>query len=72
MGRGRQLFAQGIAEQVDDPKLMEEPLAGPGEVIKRVRGAWTSMLRRLVSVRLSPSRKRNPPQLVEGEAKKRS
>ena len=33
------LFAQGIAEQVDDPKLMEEPLASPGKVIKRVRGS---------------------------------
>ena len=33
------LFAQGIAEQVTDPELMEEPLASPGKVIKRVRGS---------------------------------
>ena len=38
-GADGNLFAQGIAEQVDDPKLMEEPLARPGEVIKRVRGS---------------------------------
>ena len=38
-GADGNLFAQGIAEQVDDPKLMEEPLTRPGEVIKRVRGS---------------------------------
>ena len=38
-GADGNLFAQGIAEQVDDPKLTEEPLANPGKVIKRVRGS---------------------------------
>jgi len=38
-GADGNLFAQGIAEQVDDPNLMEEPLANPGNVIKRVRGS---------------------------------
>ena len=38
-GADGNLFAQGIAEQVSDPELMEEPLASPGEVIKRVRGS---------------------------------
>ena len=38
-GADSNLFAQGIAEQVDDPELMEEPLASPGKVIKRVRGS---------------------------------
>lgn len=38
-GADGNLFAQGIAEQVDDPELMEEPLARPGEVIKKVRGS---------------------------------
>jgi hypothetical protein len=38
-GADGNLFAQGIAERVDDPKLIEEPLANPGEVIKRVRGS---------------------------------
>jgi len=37
-GADANIFAQGIAEQVTDPKLMEEPLARPGEVIKLVRG----------------------------------
>ena len=38
-GTESNIFAQGIAEQVNDPKLMEEPLANPGKVIKRVRGS---------------------------------
>ena len=38
-GADSNLFAQGIAEQVDDSELMEEPLANPGKVIKRVRGS---------------------------------
>ena len=38
-GADGNLFAQGIAEQVDDPKLMEEPLARPGEVIRKLRGS---------------------------------
>ena len=38
-GADGNLFAQGIAEQVSDPELMEEPLANPGKVIKRVRGS---------------------------------
>ena len=37
-GAESNIFAQGIAEQVTDPKLMEEALAHPGDVIKRVRG----------------------------------
>ena len=38
-GADSNIFAQGIAEQVTDPELMEEPLANPGKVIKRVRGS---------------------------------
>lgn len=38
-GRISNIFAQGIAEQVTDPKLMEEALANPGKVIKKVRGS---------------------------------
>ena len=38
-GADSNLFAQGIAEQVTDPKLMEDALANPGKVIKKVRGS---------------------------------
>ena len=38
-GADSNLFAQGIAEPVTDPELMEEPLANPGKVIRKVRGS---------------------------------
>lgn len=38
-GSAHDLFARGVAEQVDDPGLMEEPLAHPGKVIRRSRGS---------------------------------
>ncbi|MCH8615974.1 hypothetical protein LZ016_07660 [Sphingomonas sp. SM33] len=38
-GAEANLFAQNIAEQVTDPELMEEPLANPGQVIRRLRGS---------------------------------
>jgi hypothetical protein len=37
-GSDADLFARGVAELVTDPDLAEEPLAKPGEVIKRLRG----------------------------------
>lgn len=38
-GADSNLFASGSAERVDDPKLMAEPLATPGQVIRRPRGS---------------------------------
>lgn len=38
-GSDADLFARGIAEKVTDPKLMGEPLAKPGVVIKVSRGS---------------------------------
>jgi small-conductance mechanosensitive channel len=38
-GADGNLFAQGIAEQVTDPTLMEEALERPGEIIRKVRGS---------------------------------
>lgn len=37
-GTDANLFARGMASVVTDPKLMKDPLAKPGEVIKRARG----------------------------------
>ncbi|MDE2410137.1 MAG: hypothetical protein KGM18_00015 [Sphingomonadales bacterium] len=37
-GADADLFARGIAERVDDPELMREPLARPGTVVRRLRG----------------------------------
>lgn len=38
-GSDADLFARGIAEEVTDPALTEEPLAHPGKVVKRSRGS---------------------------------
>jgi len=38
-GSDHNLFATGAAEQVSDAALTAEPLAKPGEVIKKVRGS---------------------------------
>jgi hypothetical protein len=37
-GSDADLFARGVAEEVDDPALTAEPLTRPGEVIRRARG----------------------------------
>ena len=37
-GTETDLFARGVAEQVTDAALMEEPLAHPGDVIRKTRG----------------------------------
>ena len=37
-GSDANLFARGVAEQVTDPRLMAEPLAHPGKVIRKLRG----------------------------------
>ena len=39
MGSDADLFARKQAHVVDDPELAAEPLARPGDVIKRVRGS---------------------------------
>ena len=38
-GADSNLFAQGIAEQVTDPELMQEALERPGEIVRKVRGS---------------------------------
>jgi hypothetical protein len=43
-GSDANLFARGIAEQVDDPALTEEPLANPGAVIRRSRGTTAEQI----------------------------
>jgi hypothetical protein len=37
-GSDANLFARGVAEIVTDPKLTDEPLSRPGEIIRRARG----------------------------------
>lgn len=46
-GSDANLFARGVAEEVTDPKLMKEPLAHPGEVIRVSRGDLATQLKAL-------------------------
>ena len=43
-GSDADLFARGVAEVVTDEALMAEPLARPGEVVKRSRGTAAEQL----------------------------
>ena len=62
-GADANLFARGVAEQVADPKLMEEPLARPGEVVRKLRGSLDEHLEALPdgSKRPKPARKAKEP-----------
>ena len=64
-GADSNLFGQGIAEQVDDPELMEEPLANPGKVIKRVRGSADEHFAALGKGEKKPKRPTPTPPLRE-------
>lgn len=50
-GAESNLFAQGIAEPVSDPKLMKAPLERSGEVIKILRGSTEEQIRALAAAR---------------------
>lgn len=43
-GSDADLFGRGVAERVEDPELMREPLAKPGTVIRRLRGTPAEQL----------------------------
>lgn len=46
-GAAHDQFARGVAEEVTDPKLTKEPMARPGEVIRKSRGDLASQLKAL-------------------------
>src|ERR1044072_8487848 len=60
-GADSNIFAQGIAEQVTDPKLIEEPLSRPGEVIKKLRGSHEEHVAALVKSETRKGRKSPTP-----------
>jgi hypothetical protein len=57
-GADADLFARGVAEEVTDPALMEEPLARPGEVVKRSRGTAAEQLAALPATKRKAARPR--------------
>jgi hypothetical protein len=63
-GAESNLFAQGIAEQVTDPSLMQEPLASPGVVIRKLRGTHKEQIAAIGepgSSRLRGAKSQPPP-----------
>src|SRR5579871_3343470 len=59
-GSDADLFARGIAEVVTDEALTEEPLANPGEVIKRPRGSAADYMSALSDQKPVARRKAKP------------
>ncbi|TPG18796.1 hypothetical protein EAH87_12090 [Sphingomonas koreensis] len=43
-GSDHNLFARGVAELVEDPDLMREPLEHPGAVVRRLRGTTAEQI----------------------------
>jgi len=58
-GSDSNLFAQGVAEQVTEPALMQVPLDHPGQVVKVLRGTEQEQLAALSKQEL-PKRKSAP------------
>jgi hypothetical protein len=58
-GSDADLFARGVAELITDPDLAEEPLARPGEVIKRLRGTAAEQIAALPADKLGKQRSRD-------------
>ena len=67
-GTDANLFARGVAEEVTDPVLIEEPLARPGEVVKRLRGSAAEQFAALPPDR--PKAKRKPAEPDEAPSPK--
>jgi hypothetical protein len=59
-GASRNLFASGAAELVTDDALTEEPLAHPGEVVRRTRGTEADHLAALAQSDLRTPKSRPP------------
>jgi hypothetical protein len=68
-GSDHDLFARGVAEQVEDPQLMAEPLARPGVVIRKSRGSLAEQLAALPPER--PRRERSSSDGGDGGGKVR-
>ncbi|WP_404370578.1 hypothetical protein AB5I39_02230 [Sphingomonas sp. MMS24-J45] len=61
-GSEHDLFARGIAHEVTDPALMVEPLAHPGEVIKRSRGTTAEQIAALPDAPVRATAGEPPPE----------
>jgi len=69
-GSDHDLFARGVAELVEDPELTREPLAKPGEVIRRSRGTAAEQIAALPADRPKRARaeRAEPPSAPKPKA----
>ena len=67
-GSESNLFAAGVAELVTDPALMKEPLARPGEVVRRLRGSADEQIEALGKT--AKTKEAGPP-IKSGTTKKK-
>jgi hypothetical protein len=70
-GADANLFARGVAEIVTDASLSEEPLARPGEVVKRLRGTAAEHLAALPPDEPVPRRKQGTTKTVAPRSRRR-
>jgi hypothetical protein len=60
-GSDANLFARGVAEIVTDPALTREPLASPGQVVRRLRGSADDHFAALPKAKAKRARKADTP-----------
>lgn len=70
-GSDRDVFARGEAELVTDPALTAEPLARPGEVVKRLRGTAAEQLAALPPNKPAAARTKEAGQAIIGRGNER-
>lgn len=70
-GSDTNLFSQGSAHVVTDPKLMKVPLEHPGQVVKVLRGSEAEQLAALDNQQPRPSGKSRKAEVLPKPSKKR-
>ena len=71
-GSSTNLFSQGAAEQVTDPKLTKAPLARPGEVVRVPRGSEGEHFKALGRAEKKGKKKAGGPSPASGRGDKKT
>lgn len=69
-GAGTNLFSQGSAEIVTDPKLTKAPLANPGQVVKVLRGSHSEQLAALKTQERPKRSNKSEPEVLPTRVRK--
>jgi hypothetical protein len=71
-GASTNLFSQGSAHVVTDPKLAKVPLENPGHVVKVQRGSHAEQLAALAEQKLPKRRSTPEPEILPKKSRKRA